>query len=355
LNSRWTVRWAVLMLSFVFGCTPPSAPGAWTRIAVSDGWLAMGTFFEADLRVRPDEAGLARAWLDWARIEIARLERIYSRHDPNSALSVLNRELARGDDIQKGARLGPELESVLLSANLVWAGSEGAFDITVGPLIEVWKEAERQGKWPTVEGLRQAKRHVGSEGLLLLGDGNLGLTTRGIRIDLDGIAKGAVLDHLRERFEAELPGGGALLSFGQSSVIAIGDADRDGWKLVVRSRAPSTGPLATVRLRNQALSVSSSVGSVREIAGERVSHIIDPQTGSAVEGTVEAIVVGDRAALADGWSTALLVLGANQAALRLIEGADLEAYVLESSGRSVGSAGWESVVSGVSPVGEVSQ
>lgn len=350
MNFGRAVGSVVLTFSCLIGYMTPEVSSPSARIAVSDGWLAMGTFFEADLRVRSDEAERARAWLDWARLEIARLERVYSRYDPDSAISALNRELARGEAVRKGVRLDSDLESILFSAIEVWADTEGAFDITVGPLIEVWQDAAEQGIWPTVEGLRETKRRVGSEGLLLLGNGRLDPTMRGIRIDLDGIAKGAVLDHLRERFEAdfetEVPGAAALLSFGQSSVIAIGDPDGDGWKLVVRSRNPSVGPLTTVRLRNQALSVSSSVGSVREIAGERVSHVIDPQTGGVVEGSVEAIVVGDRAAIVDGWSTALLVLGANQTALRLVAGAGLEAYVLESSGRSIRSAGWEPIAPG---------
>ena len=75
--------------------------------------------------------------------------------------------------------------------------------------------------------------------------------------------------------------------------------------------------------------------------GQRVSHVIDPRTGGVIESTVEAIVVADRAVIADGWSTALLVVGANRAALRLVEKAGLEADILESSGRNVVSEGWE--------------
>ena len=345
MKYRSKVHGALLLLLFVLGCTTPSAPGSLKRIAVSDGWLAMGTFFEADLRVRPDQAELARNSLEWARVEIARLEGVYSRHDPDSAVSALNRELSRDEVVLKGARLDAELESILFSAIEVWEGSGGAFDVTIGPLVDVWNDAAVQGKWPSLERLRQAKRRVGSEGLLLLGEGDLGLTTAGIRIDLDGISKGAVLDRLRERFEADLPGAAMLLSFGQSSILAVGDPDGDGWQLVVRSRNPADGNLAIVRLRDRALSVSSSVGSVREIAGERFSHIVDPRTGSAIEETVEAIVVADRATIADGWSTALLVVGATRAAFRLVEKADLEALVLESSGRRVISAGWEGFLS----------
>lgn len=344
-----------LLLVLIIGCTTPSLFSTPSRrvfskrISISDGWLAMGTFFEADLRVMPANAERAREWLDWARVEIERLESVYSRHDPNSLLSELNRDLAREDIVLNGTRLDPELESILFSAVEVWEGSGGAFDITIGPLVDVWTDAADRGKWPDVQNLRRAKRRVGSEGLLLLGRGELGLTTREIRIDLDGMAKGAVLDRLRERFVTDLPNAAALLSFGQSSILALGDPDGEGWRLVVRSRNPADGELAIVRLRDRALSVSSSVGSIREIEGERVSHVIDPRTGSVIEETVEAIVIADRAVIADGWSTALLVIGANRSALRLIEKAGLAANVLESSGRNVTSKGWESVVSGTIP------
>ena len=108
MKHRSKVHGALLLLLFVLGCTTLSAPGSLKRIAVSDGWLAMGTFFEADLRVRPDQAELARNSLEWARVEIARLEGVYSRHDPDSAVSALNRELSRNEVVLKGARLDAE-------------------------------------------------------------------------------------------------------------------------------------------------------------------------------------------------------------------------------------------------------
>lgn len=309
----------------------------------------MGTFFEADLRVQPAEADLARAWLEWARLEIDRLEAVYSRHDPNSEISLLNQKLADARIVQAGAQLSPELESILFSAIEVWEGSGGAFDITIGPLVDVWSDSAANGKWPAVEQLRRAKRRVGSEALMLTGRGAIDLTIKGVRIDLDGISKGAVLDRLREHLEAALPNAAALLSFGQSSILAVGDPDGEGWRIVVRSQSSSNVDLAIVRMRDRALSVSSSIGSVHEIDGERVSHVIDPRTGSATQETVEAIVLADRAAIADGWSTALLVVGANKAALRLVERADLEASVSESSGRGIHSEGWERMLFGASP------
>ena len=331
------------------GCVTPSTPEPLELISVSDGWLAMGTFFEADLRVRPDEGERARAWLEWARGEIARLESIYSRHDPTSALSLLNRTLASGGGIRSAVRVDPELESILFSAIEIWEETGGAFDMTIGPVVNVWTEAAAQGKWPRAESLRRAKRQVGTQGLLLLGRGGLRVTISGMRIDLDGISKGVVLDRLRERLEADLPDAAVLLNFGESSVLAIGDPDGEGWKVVLRSENPANRNLGTLRLRDRALSVSSSIGSVIEIEGQRVSHIIDPRNGSAIEENVEAIVIADRAGVADGWSTALGVVGANRAALRMAEKAGIEANILDGSGRTAITKGWDISVSGNVP------
>jgi len=310
----------------------------------------MGTFFEADLRVRPEEVALAKAWLEWSRGEIERLEKVYSRHDPESEVSLLNRDLARPDSLLRERVVGPDLEGVLFSSIEVWEGSGGAFDITIGPLIDVWIRATEQGAWPAVEELRSAKRRIGSGRLLLPGEGELWTTSEGMRIDLDGISKGATLDRLRERLQDELPEVAALLSFGQSSVLALGDPEdaisreAGGWRLEIISRNPDGRRLGTLRLRDRALSVSSSVGSVSQIAGQTISHAVDPRTGGTVEGTVEAVVVADRAAIADGWSTALLVLGAERNAIRLVEKAGLEAMVFESGGRIAFSEGWDGLV-----------
>lgn len=312
------------------------------RVVVSDGWIAMGTLFEADLRVKPKEVAIARTWLDWARVEIARLEAVYSRHDENSELSDLNRVLAGEGVVGRELAVGPLLESVLVESVDVWRATGGAFDVTVGPLVSVWQRAAESDSWPDVERLRRAKARVGSERLELPGGGRLSVAASRVRIDLDAVAKGAALDHLAESLERVLPDAAALLNFGESSTLAIGDPDGGGWVLAVQSSDPRGGELATLRVRDRAISVSSSLGSTSEIAGQTVSHIIDPRTGATVEGTVEAVVVAERAARADGWSTGLLVLGAQRSTIRLVEKAGLDAYVFDSSGRTVSTPAWES-------------
>lgn len=333
----------LLGVIFALGCGKDAreADAQNERVELSDGWLAMGTFFEVDLRVRKSEIPVAKTWLAWAKVELVRLEAVYSRHDDASQISALNRSLAKPAALAAGIEIGPALEAVLVESVDVWEATGGAFDVTVGPLVEVWTRAAERSAWPSVEILRKAKDRVGSERLRLSGNGRLEVTASRVRIDLDAVAKGAALDYLGDALTRVLPDAAALINLGQSSALAIGDPDGGGWILAVKSSDASAGELATLRLRDRALSVSSSLGSVSEIAGQQVSHIIDPRTGSTVEGTVEAVVIAERATQADGWSTGLLVLGAQRSTIRLVEKAGLEAFVFDSSGRTVSSAGWE--------------
>ncbi len=345
---------AVALLATTTACITPDDPfavftGSAPRktVAVSDGWLAMGTLFDADLRVAPGDEEQARAWLDWARVELARLEAIYSRHDEASALSRLNDRLSAPEVLRDGTQVVPELEAILYDAIGVWEASGGAFDPTIGPLIDVWSAAVASGRWPSLPTLRRAKGRIGGQRLLLPGDGHVDITTAGLRLDLDGLSKGAALDRLRDRLEADLPEAAALLSFGESSIVAIGDPERrqkgGGWRLEAHSRDAQGTRLTKVRLRDRALSVSSSLGKTSEIEGQHISHVVDPRTGTTVPGAVEAVVVADSAGQADGWSTALLVLGADRSAIALVLRAGLEAYVFEAAGRIVETPGFEAL------------
>jgi FAD:protein FMN transferase len=340
---------------FSTGCpdrnTSAEVVQATPRIEISDGWLAMGTFFDADLHVPESDSIEARNWLRFVRGEIARLERIYSRHDPASELSLLNRSLGDSADGNEGIPVGPELEQLIEIAQHLSYETGGDFDIASGPVLDLWARAAELGAWPSVEALElrlaeaDAGRRIRFEEHLVFG------VHSGGRLDLDAISKGAVLDHLRQSFVTRFPDGAALLSFGQSSVTAIGkpstdsvrNREGDGWHLVLRSRDPSRGFLGEIRLHDQSLSMSSSLGSGHTIEGRRVSHVVDPQTGHPVEGTLEAVVIADSAARADAWSTALLVSGEIPADLDSASTRGLEMWLMNESGHEFQTAAWPAV------------
>lgn len=278
---------------------------------LSDGWLAMGTLFEVDLRIEPARGPAARAWIAWAREEIRRLEGIYSRWDPDSALSRLNRALARPPGTRAALPVLPaELRALLRDAGALSLATGGAFDATVGPLVALWQGAAETGEAPAADLRAEMRARIGHQRLELASDGGIRRAPPGLQIDLDAISKGAVLERLAAALRARLPETPALLSFGQSSVVAIGDPDGGGWRLALRSRGPGEPILDRIALRDRALSVSSSVGSLRGPTGWPLAPVVDPRSGEPVEGVVEAVAVGRSAVAVDAWSTALLVLAA---------------------------------------------
>ena len=132
----------------------------------------------------------------------------------------------------------------------------------------------------------------------------------------------------------------ALLSFGQSSAWAIGaPPGLEGWRLL--ARAPDGGFAGILTLRDDALSVSGSLGQWTEIEGRRYGHVLDPRSGEPLVRRREALVVTPSATLAEALSKALLVLGEDEG-IALIESVDdCEALLLDQDGREWRTSGWQ--------------
>jgi len=162
-------------------------------------------------------------------------------------------------------------------------------------------------------------------------------------LDLGGIAKGYALDRIAEMLRRRGVTRG-LLSFGQSSMVALGTpVGAPGWTLALRR--PEGGFAGLVTLKDRALSVSATFGHSIEIAGRRYGHVLDPRTGNPVDRNLEASVVAVNAALAEALSKALMVLDENRgiALIERIPGA--EGLLLEAGGKSWQSCGWARAVS----------
>jgi thiamine biosynthesis lipoprotein len=260
----------------------------------------MGTVLEISLRASSEAAG--RALLDELYRETAALERVLSGFDPTSALSDLN--AGAGGPARA---VPPDLERILRESLALSAATGGAFDVTVGPLVALWRDAARRGRAPSDEELRAARARVGAR-LVSIEPGAVRLAAPGMAIDVGGVGKGYALDRLAETL-ARAGTGDALLSFGESSVLALGAPPEGGrWRLLVRG--PGGEYAGLIALRDQALSVSASLGASERLGARRLGHVIDPRSGLPVEEERVAVVTAPTATLAEGWSTALVVLGA---------------------------------------------
>jgi thiamine biosynthesis lipoprotein len=339
------LRWLAALAAALVACAAPGASGPAPLVAVSDGRVRMGTVLELSLWTRDPEA--ARDALEAAFARAAELEAQLSRYRSDSDVSRLSRSAGRGFE-----EVAPATADLLRLSRDDGALTRGAFDVTVGPLVELWTRAARRDRAPDAGEIDAARRLVGADGLRIDAQGRAALARPGMSVDLGGIAKGYALDEivrlLRERGFAS-----ALLSFGQSSAWALGAPPGEpAWCLLLR--APAGGFSGDVCLRDQAFSVSSSFGRASEIAGRRYGHVIDPRSGRALERAAQASVVAASATLAEALSTALVVLEPREG-IAVVEGLPAAEALVAVEGaaplRSSGfdrATGFETLPSGLS-------
>ena len=301
---------------------------------VSDARYAMGTVLEITLRTEDPEAG--RRWMGTAFERVAGLQDLVSRFDPTSDVSRLNATAGQGSQ-----RVDPRVAELLSLCVEYTRLTGGSFDVSIGPLVDLWIHAADEGLLPSGEAIDQARRQVGAERIRVIENHQVEFPTPGMSIDLGGIAKGWALDRLAEDL-AQRDVRAALLNFGESSVWAIGQPQGEaGWRLALR--APGSGLAGVLTLRNRALSVSSGLEQSSEIEGRRYGHVVNPRSGQALQRPVQVAVVAGNAALAEALSTALVVQGPG-AGLALVESTPgAEALWIDAAGQRTASRGWQEV------------
>jgi thiamine biosynthesis lipoprotein len=285
--------------------------------------------------VGPDSRALAEL-LTGLFAEARRLDALLTHWDPESELGRLNASAGSGP-----RSVAPELADLLGRSRKLTVLTRGSFDVTVGPLVALWRDAELRGELPSGAALAEALGRVGSEEILVGEDGRVALP-EGAFVNLGGVAKGYALDRmlpLLERAGVE----SALLSFGQSSVWALGaPPGASGWRLL--ARAPEGGFAGVLTLRDRALSVSESLASFAGIGARRFGHVLDPRSGIPLEQEREALVVAPDATLAEALSKALLVLGAREGLALVAALPGCEALLLDAHGRAERTPGWDAAV-----------
>jgi thiamine biosynthesis lipoprotein len=269
----------------------------------------MGTFLE--FRLWHHDPDTARNLIRAAVKEVHRLNRILSNYDPESALSRFNQAAGNGR-----MALPPELFEVLHMSQSWSIATDGYFDVTVGPLMQLWRRSAELGHVPRAAELRQAAALVGYSKLSLYSNGEAALERHGMEIDLGGIGKGYAVD----RMAAQLKAAGvssALINFGSSSIYGIGAPPRaKGWEVGIQG--PDGRIPCVVYLRGAALSTSGSMGRSWKIANKSYGHMLDPKSGRPVTERRVATVIGPSAAGAEALTKPLALIG--QAGLGLASG-----------------------------------
>ena len=274
----------------------------------------------------PDEP-TARAAADRAFARVEALNAVFSDYDSDSELSRLSDSAGSGTAVPVGA----ELWRVLEFAQRVAVLSGGAFDITVGPVVNLWRVARRKRVLPNEERLREALGRVGYRNVELDSEAHTArLHKARMRLDAGGIAKGYAMEEALEVLgsmglpKAMVAGGGD---------IALGEPPpgERGWRIEVIALDAGGAPAPRfLRLSNCSVATSGDLYQRLEIEGKRYSHIVDPRTGIGLTDHSLVTVVARRGIEADALSKVLAVLGPKEG-MPLIEGfPDVAAYVVRA-------------------------
>lgn len=264
----------------------------------------MGLPFRIVLYAAEREQADAAAKAAFSRI--SDLNSKLSDYDTDSELVRLSQTAGQG----KAVRVSDDLWRVLTLAQRLAEESEGAFDVTCGPVVSQWRRARRAKKLPDPAKLAEFRRSVGFRKMRLNArDQSVELLVPYMRLDLGAIAKGYAHDQalkvLRSHgIDRALVSGGGDMAAGEAP------PGQRGWRIELPPLdAPDAPPTEFVWLRKGGLATSGDLFQHVEIDGVRYSHIVDPRTGLGLTDHSLVVVVARDGMTADALSTAISVLG----------------------------------------------
>ena len=270
---------------------------------------AMGTTFSVALygvdRVKMEAAA------DAAIEEARRLDEVLSNYRSESEWSRVNREAGAGP-----VKVSPELFGLLAEAVEYSRQSQGAFDITVGPLMKVWGFYKGSGHLPHRAEVAAALTQVGYRHIHLdAGAGTVWFDRPGVELDPGGIGKGYAADRMADvlkRHGVET----ALVAASDSSIYAMGapPAEPRGWPVEIKDPWNRLPPAAKVFLKDESLSTSGSYEKFFRAEGRTYAHIMDPRTGYPARGSVAVSVIAPRTIDSEVWAKPYFVNGRRWAA-----------------------------------------
>ncbi|MES1256929.1 MAG: FAD:protein FMN transferase [Acidobacteriota bacterium] len=290
----------------------------------------MGTMFRIVLYAEGEkDAGQARDAIRAAFDRVAELDNKLSDYKPDSELNTsvqaaFDREIPISDD----------LYVVLKASRALAESTDGAFDVTLGPVIRLWRKARAARQLPGPDELANARLLTGYR-KMHLGDHTLRVDRAGMQFDLGAIAKGYAADEALRLLAAR---GFPRSLVAASGDLAIGDAppNKEGWEIGVDSmQAPDQSFTRTLRLQNAGVSTSGDTEQHAEIGGVRYSHIVNPATGLGLMHRIGVTVIARKAIDSDCLSTAASVATetrGSSAALALIQRRGAKGIIVAESG-----------------------
>jgi thiamine biosynthesis lipoprotein len=265
---------------------------------------AMGSTYTVDLygtdRIYMEDAA------DAAFDEVRRIDDLLSNYKRDSELSQVNRRAA-----QAPMKISAELFDLLARCLEYSRESEGAFDVTVGPLMKTWGFYKGSGRLPHRAVVQAALTKVGYKHVHLdRAAGTVWFDREGVELDPGGIGKGYAVDRMVEILRRKGVKS-ALVAGSGSSIYALGapPSESRGWRVEIKNPWDSSKIAAELYLKDMSMSTSGSYEKFFRAEGKTYAHIMDPRTGFPAQGSVSVSVVAPRTLDSEAWAKPYFVNG----------------------------------------------
>jgi len=287
--------------------------------------MIMGTLVEITV-IPGNEKAIREAFEALKKVDL-----LMSTYKEDSEISILNRE----GKAQVSEETLEVIEDAIKFSNL----TDGAFDITCRPLINLWKKAKKEEKLPAEMEIEEAISLVGYQRIILEGN-QIRLEKKGMQIDLGGIAKGYAVDKAIEALKkngikrALVNAGGDLYALGI-------DPQGEKWQIGVQDPREEDKIIDIIKVKDKAVATSGDYRRYFTLEGKRFSHIVNPKTGLTVQDVPMSVtIIGPDATTTDALSTGVFVLGPEEG-MKLIESLpEVEGMIISEGMKKLTSQGW---------------
>jgi thiamine biosynthesis lipoprotein len=288
--------------------------------------VAMGTAIEITLIGNDEEAADKEALQAFQ--EIKRIERLMSPWLDSSDVTRMNRSAG-----VEWIKVSSETEEVIKKAKEISELSEGGFDITIGPLAELWRKAREKKVPPSVEEVDEKLDLINFRNVEIDQEGKVFLKKKGMAIDLSGIAKGYAVDRAFD----------VLRSLGYQNLIvnAGGDLRVGGfrnnqpWSIGIQNPRKPQKILTRISVSDMAIATSGDYEKFFIYEGKRYHHIFNPRDGFPPDGCQSVTIVTKECITADALATAVFVLGSEKGYSLCRKLEDVDCLIVDKEGRII--------------------
>ena len=265
----------------------------------------MGTTVEISVPLQDADSSAVKKACAASRAKIRKIDKTLSIFNPASPVSVINNNITK-----KSYKLGPDLYLLIERCKEYFVLTQGAFDITVEPLVDAWGFGPGKQKAPDSDMIRELLNHVGMSKIEFIDKGDIvHFKDPCVKMDFGGVADGYAVDEtVKILKQAGIKS--AITNIGGEIYCLGGGYGRQYWSIGIRNPDNKNDVIAVLNMRDKAVATSGDYENFYINGGKNYTHIVNPGTGLTVKNKLRSVtVLADDCTTADALATAIFVMG----------------------------------------------